>query len=111
MNVCDAQEHATREAYLACPICHPAEETPRDVVLALVEAYRQAKQDLIHAQWGDAWPRYQRQEAQALRELERECAGWVERWTAARAFWVLHTTAGVGSGSRPVADGGLEGME
>jgi hypothetical protein len=85
MTVCDSQEHATREAYLVCPICHPAEETPRDVLLALVEAYRQAKQDLIHAQWGDAWPRYQRQEAQALRELERECAGWVERWTAARA--------------------------
>lgn len=31
--------------------------------------------------------------------------------TAALAFWVFHTTAGVGSGSRPVADGGLEGME
>ena len=62
---------------------HPSSETPRDVVAALVEAYRQAAQDAIHAAWGEAWPSRAAQEAAELGALHARCAGWLARFAAA----------------------------
>jgi hypothetical protein len=61
----------------------PCSETPRDVVAALVEAYRQAAQDALHAAWGESWPAWAAQEAAALRALHARCAGWLARFAAA----------------------------
>jgi hypothetical protein len=53
------------------------------VFAALLEAYRQAKQDTIHATWGESWPTHKEREAEELRELHAECERWASRFAAA----------------------------
>jgi hypothetical protein len=75
----DALERARRLGAGA----QPSPETCRDVVAALVEAYREAAQDAIHAAWGESWPAWAAQEAAALGALHARCAGWLARFEAA----------------------------
>jgi hypothetical protein len=81
--VCDAQDHATEAEYLACPVCHPENELPEKVFGALVDAYVQARQDVIHSEWGESWPSFKKQEAEALMELSAEVRLWYARYRAA----------------------------
>lgn len=58
-------------------------ENVRDVAQALIAAYIQARQDLVHATWGEDWPAYRAQEVAALRKVHDEADRWAERFTAA----------------------------
>lgn len=58
-------------------------ETPEAVLLALIEAYRQAKQDAIHGLYGESWPSLKREEARALAALHRDCDAWAARYAQA----------------------------
>jgi hypothetical protein len=81
--VCDAQDHGSEAEYLACPVCHPSTELPEKVFGALVDAYVQSRQDVIHSEWGESWPSFKRQEAEALMALTIEVKGWYARYAAA----------------------------
>jgi hypothetical protein len=59
------------------------DETPRDVVAALLEDYRQAAQDLISTEWGEPYPETAAQEDAALRALHARCEAWWVRYEAA----------------------------
>jgi hypothetical protein len=58
-------------------------ETTAEVFAALVEDYRQAAQDAIHARWGESWPTHAAQEAAELEALHARCAGWLARFETA----------------------------
>ena len=60
-----------------------APETPRDVFSSLVEVYRQAAQDAIHARWGESWPTHKAREAAELHALHGRCAEWQRQFEAA----------------------------
>jgi hypothetical protein len=81
-DVYDAQDHGSEAEWRACPVCHPT-ETPADVFRALLEMYRQAGQDSIHAEWGESWPTHKERESEELHELHTECARWLSRYEAA----------------------------
>ena len=81
--LCDAQDHRSEAEWRACPVCHPPIETLRDVFFSLVEAYRQAGQDAIHATWGESWPIHMAWEATELNALHGRCAVWLRRFAAA----------------------------
>ena len=81
--VCDAQDHSTEAEYLACPICHPSTELPEKVFGELVDAYVEARQDVIHAEWGEDYPAHSKEEAEALVVLASEVRLWYARYAAA----------------------------
>jgi hypothetical protein len=74
------EDEATTRSAAAAP-----RVTPRDVLCALVEAYRQAAQDAIHATLGESWPTHREREAAELEALHGRCAAWVRRFDAAAA--------------------------
>jgi hypothetical protein len=75
---------AVAQATPASPV-----ETPADVFRGLVEMYRQAGQDAIHATWGEDYPTHKEREAEALRELHAECARWQARFETASATQIV----------------------
>jgi hypothetical protein len=81
--VCDAHDHGSEVEWRACPVCHQQAETPSEVVCALIEAYRQAGQDAIHASWGESWPTHKEREAAELNAPHGRCAAWLGRFEAA----------------------------
>ena len=69
-------------------------EAPRDVFLDLVEDYRQAAQDAVHARYGESWPSLRAQEAEALEQLHDRCDAWVARYEAALERAALRGSSG-----------------
>ena len=59
------------------------DELPEKVFGELVDAYVQARQDGIHATWGEGWPKFKKQEAEALMALTIEVKGWYARYREA----------------------------
>ena len=78
----DEQDAYAEHFYNGEPL--PAQdELPEKVFGELVDAYVEARQDRIHAEWGEDYPVHSKEEAEALVVLASEVRLWYARYRAA----------------------------
>lgn len=81
----DDEQDAYAEAFYGEAPVPGLSETPRDVLVELVELYRQAKQDACYLEWGQDWPINAAVEDQVLKGIHLTCADYLARYDAAAA--------------------------